>query len=180
MSMRVPVLALVVALALVTAASAQAPAPKAPAPAQKSASAPAAPATAPANPPDAKPSLPPLEPQGYTYDPDSRRDPFVSLLRRGSDNQRDTVGARAAGLAGMEVSEVALKGIIASGGSYVAMVQGVDNKTYIVHVGDRLLDGTVRAIDAQSMVILQQVNDPLSTQKTREVRKVLRQTEEAK
>ena len=30
------------------------------------------------------------------------------------------------------------------------------------------------------MVILQQVNDPLSLEKQREVRKVLRQTEEAK
>jgi Tfp pilus assembly protein PilP len=170
--MRASVLTMIAAVALVTAASAQTPAPKAPAP--------AAPAATPAKSPGEKPALPPLEPQGYTYDPDSRRDPFVSLLRRGANSQRDTVGPRAAGLAGMETSEVALKGIIASGSSYVAMVQGVDNKTYIVHVGDKLFDGTVRAIDAESMVILQQVNDPLSTQKTREVRKVLRQTEEAK
>ena len=178
MSMRVPVLTLIAAVAFVTAVSAQAPAQKAPAPKGPAQTAPGA--AAPANSPDAKPSLPPLEPQGYTYDPDSRRDPFVSLLRRGGETRRDTIGPHAAGLAGMETNEVALKGIIASGTSYVAVVQGVDNKTYIVHVGDKLLDGTVRAIDAQSMVILQQVNDPLSTQKTREVRKVLRQTEEAK
>ena len=60
------------------------------------------------------------------------------------------------------------------------MVQGTDGKTYMVAAGDRLLDGTVRTITADTMVILQRVNDPLSLETTREVRKVLRQTEEAK
>ena len=59
-------------------------------------------------------------------------------------------------------------------------VQGVDSKNYIVRVGDKLSDGTIRSITADSMVILQQVNDPLSLEKQREVRKLLRQTEEAK
>lgn len=129
---------------------------------------------------DARPVLPPLEPQGYTYDPDGRRDPFVSLMRRGADARRDVPGGRASGLGGLAASDLALKGIITSGTGYVAVAQGADNKTYILHVGDRLADGTVRAIDADSVVILQKVNDPLSAQKEREVRKVLRQTEEAK
>ncbi len=50
-------------------------------------------------------------------------------------------------------------------------MQGVDNKTYIVRAGDKLSDGTVRSITADAMVILQQVNDPLSLEKEREVRK---------
>jgi hypothetical protein len=62
----------------------------------------------------------------------------------------------------------------------VGILQGVDSKTYIVRAGDRLLDGTIRSISADSLVILQQVNDPLSLEKQREVRKLLRQTEEAK
>ena len=49
-----------------------------------------------------------------------------------------------------------------------------------MRAGDKLSDGTIRTITADSMVILQQVNDPLSLEKQREVRKVLRQTEEAK
>jgi hypothetical protein len=49
-----------------------------------------------------------------------------------------------------------------------------------VREGDRLLDGTVRTITQDEMVLQQQVNDPLSLEKQREVRKVLRQTEEAK
>ena len=67
-----------------------------------------------------------------------------------------------------------------SHGGFVGILQGVDNKTYIVRVGDKLLDGTIRTITADAMVILQQVNDPLSLEKQREVRKLLRQTEEAK
>ncbi len=63
---------------------------------------------------------------------------------------------------------------------YVALVEAADRKTYIVKAGDKLLDGTVRTITADTMVILQQVNDPLSLEKQREVRKMLRQTDEVK
>jgi type IV pilus assembly protein PilP len=143
-----------------------------------------APATAPApasSPvPAPAPAVTPLEPQGYTYDPHGRRDPFVSLLRRGSDVPRLSGGTRPNGLAGLETSEVTLKGTIASQGAYVGILQGSDNKTYIVRAGDKLLDGTIRVINPESMVIAQQVIDPLSLEKQREVRKVLRQTEEGK
>ena len=141
-----------------------------------------APATAPASAPAPAPAAAaaPLEPQGYTYDPQGRRDPFVSLLRRGSDVPRMSGSNRPNGLAGLETSEVTLKGTIATQGSFVGIVQGSDNKTYIVRAGDKLLDGTIRVINPESMVIAQQVTDPLSLEKQREVRKVLRQTEEGR
>jgi Tfp pilus assembly protein PilP len=176
-------------------APAPAPAPAttpAPAPAAKAPAAAAAPAASPAPAATAGAAAPgatatqaapaAVEPQGYTYDPQGRRDPFTSLLRRGGDLSRGGtgVGARPAGLAGLESSEVTLKGTLASQGSYVAIVQGSDNKTYIVKAGDKLLDGTIRAITPDGMVITQQVTDPLSLEKTREVRKVLRQTDEGK
>ena len=152
---------------------------KSPAASPAPAPAPAAPVAASASP---APTVtgPELEPQGYTYDPQGRRDPFVSLLRRGSDVQRPTLGIRPAGLGGLETGEVTLKGTIASQGTYVGILQGSDNKTYIVKAGDKLLDGTIRTINADSMVITQQVTDPLSLEKQREVRKGLRQTEEGK
>jgi hypothetical protein len=59
------------------------------------------------------------------------------------------------------------------------MLLGVDQRTYIVRPGDRLLDGTVQTISPTAMVIMQQVNDPLSMEKQREVRKFLRQSDEA-
>jgi type IV pilus assembly protein PilP len=118
-----------------------------------------------------------LEPQGFTYNPEGRRDPFVSLLRRGVDSAQTR---RVAGLAGLGTAEVSLRGVVISQGAFVGIVQGVDSKTYIVRAGDKLSDGSVRSITADSMVILQQVNDPLSLEKVHEVRKVLRQTEEGK
>jgi Tfp pilus assembly protein PilP len=122
----------------------------------------------------------PLEPQGFDYDPENRRDPFVSLVRRGTDVERSTPGTRGPGLGGLETSEVTLKGTVHSGDGYLAIVAGADNRTYIVHVGDRLLDGTIRAITPTAMVIVQQVSDPLSLDKQREVRKTIRQADEAK
>jgi Tfp pilus assembly protein PilP len=119
------------------------------------------------------------EPQGFTYSAEGRRDPFVSLLRRGVSAGNNS-GPRAAGIAGLGAAEVSLRGTVVSQGAFVGILQGVDSKNYIVRVGDKLADGTIRSITADSMVILQQVNDPLSLEKQREVRKLLRQTEEAK
>ncbi|MEQ1573041.1 MAG: pilus assembly protein PilP [Vicinamibacterales bacterium] len=160
-------------LAMAAVAAAQTPAPAAQAPTQQTAAA-ASPA-----PGDAAAGQAPAA-VGFSYDPADRRDPFVSLLRRGSETEPRAAGARPPGLPGLETSEITLKGTVAGRTGYVAIVQGSDNKTYIVREGERLLDGTVRAITQNAIVIVQQVNDPLSLEKQREVRKLLRQTEEAK
>jgi Tfp pilus assembly protein PilP len=165
------------------AAAAPVPTPPSSAPATPSAGAtattPSAPGAPAATAPESANSA--VEPQGYTYDPQGRRDPFVSLLRRGSDVTRTPAGtSRPNGLAGLETSEVTLKGTLASQGTYVGILQGSDQKTYIVKAGDKLFDGTIKVIAPDSIVIAQQVTDPLSLEKQREVRKLLRQTEEAK
>ena len=152
---------------MLASANAQAPANKTAPPAKSPAQGSPAPTTA-------------IEPQGYTYDPQGRRDPFVSLLRRGADVQGSAPATRPAGLAGLTTSEVALRGTVKGRDGFVAMLEGVDKKTYLVRAGDRLFDGTIRTITADTVVILQRVNDPLSPETEREVRKVLRPTEEAK
>ena len=113
-------------------------------------------------------------PQGYTYKPEGRRDPFVTLVRGGTASAA-TATARAAGLAGLLTGEVSLRGTLASQGGFVAMLLGADARTYIVHAGDKLADGTIRTIGADELIIVQHVKDPLSVQKEREVRKMLRQ-----
>ncbi|MGH8630266.1 MAG: hypothetical protein ACREU7_05810, partial [Burkholderiales bacterium] len=148
------------------------------APAQATAPTPTAEAPSSQAPAPAKPGGPaatanPVEPSGFTYSSEGRRDPFISLLRRGP------AVSRGPGLAGLGVGEVTLKGTLASREGFVAILLGSDNKAYIARAGERLLDGTIRAISANAVVMLQQVNDPLSLEKEREVRKVLRQTEEA-
>ena len=143
------------------AAKAPAPAPAAPA------------ATAPA---DAAATDPLIEPKGFTYSIEGRRAPFISLLRRGVETSAASAG-RPAGLGGLGVSEITLRGTIRSSDGFVAIMQGADQKAYIVRTGDRLADGTVRTISQNDVVIVQQVNDPLTLEKQREVRKVLRQIE---
>ncbi len=73
-----------------------------------------------------------------------------------------------------------MRGIVQSRGTLIAMVQGPDNKTYLVHQGDRFVDGTVKSITPQGLVIVQEVHDPLSLVKQREIRKQLRSAEGAK
>ena len=80
----------------------------------------------------------------------------------------------------MTVGEISVRGIMQSKGALVAMVQGPDNKTYIVHQGDKLLDGTIKSINAQGLIVDQQVTDPLSIAKHREVSKLLRSFEGGK
>ena len=115
--------------------------------------------------------------QGYTYNAEARRDPFVPLLRNSgkSTTTATTVAGRAAGLAGLGVADVSLRGVLMSQGGYVGMLLGTDEKTYIVRTGDKLADGTIRSITSQMMLIHQEIKDPLSRQKEREVRKMLRQ-----
>ena len=141
--------------------SAQTPAPN-PQPAQ---AAKPAPAQAPAPPP----------PPAYTYEPEGRRDPFVSLLARGSDPT--SAASRPPGLPGLLINEVIVKGIVRDRTAFIAMIQGPDTKTFIVRSGDKLMDGTVKSITADTVVFSQDVNDPLSLVKQREVRKAVRPAE---
>ncbi|HEX5473259.1 MAG TPA: hypothetical protein VFX12_01250 [Vicinamibacterales bacterium] len=137
--------------------------------AQTEPAAPAPAATAPAN-----PTAPagPTAAAGYSYDPGGRRDPFVSLLARGQGIP--TAADRPAGLAGLLIGDMTVKGIMKDPGGFLGIVQAADNKTYIVHAGDRVLDGTVKSITQEAIVFSQDVNDPLSLVKQREVRKTIR------
>jgi type IV pilus assembly protein PilP len=134
--------------------------------------APARPAT-PAAP--ARPAEQMESPAGYSYNPEGRRDPFVSLVGRGNDPKQG--GDRAAGIPGLLVNEVTVKGVIRGRSGYIAMIQSPDNKTYIVRSGDRLSDGTVKTITQDGVVFSQDVNDPLSLVKHREVPKKVRGSE---
>jgi Tfp pilus assembly protein PilP len=120
---------------------------------------------------------PPAEP--YTYQPDGRRDPFVNLIGAGSE-PRGATSRKGEGAAGLAVDEISVRGVLQSQGALVAMIKSSDAKTYIVHQGDKLLDGTIKSITPQGLTVLQEVNDPLSLVKQREVRKLLRSLEDVK
>jgi len=115
--------------------------------------------------------------EAYMYDPAGRRDPFVSLLSRGLE---PTTGKKLTGLSSLTTTEVMLRGVLQSRNSYVALLSGPDGKQYSARVNDRLLDGVIRSVTPQGIVIMQEVNDPLSLVKQREVRKGLRTAEDGK
>jgi Tfp pilus assembly protein PilP len=131
----------------------------------------------PAKPAPAPEAAPPQQ-EAYTYRPEGRRDPFLNLVGTGTDAK--VTSRKGEGSAGLTVAEITVRGIMQSRGSLVAMIQGPDNKTYIVHQGDKLLDGTIKSITPQGLIVVQEVTDPLSLIKQREVRKLLRSLEDAK
>ena len=118
------------------------------------------------------------DPTGYSYNPQGRRDPFVSLLKPVSADQG--VKTRRPGMEGFLIQEVALKGIVRTPKGYTAMLLGTDGKSYFVQEGQRLFDGVVTKIDATAVTFRQEITDPLSTVKSRDVKKTLYPSEEAR
>jgi Tfp pilus assembly protein PilP len=186
-------LALLLALAPAGQALAQQPAAPAPgaAPATSPAPAEAAPGFTPATVPPTDPSRPPLDVEletgGFSYNSGGRRDPFVSLQRPVAADRGPKT--RKPGMEGFLIQEIALKGIVRTTGTgigiagrpgHIAMFLGADGKSYFVSTGQRLYDGVITAVDATSVTFRQEVTDPLSPVKTREVRKSLYASEEAR
>ncbi len=112
------------------------------------------------------------------YDPSGRRDPFVSLLARGETRLPE--GGRPVGVKGLLIGDLSVRGVLRSHGKLLAIVQTPDNKTYSVHPGDALFDGTVKVVANDAVIFLQRVDDPLSPVKQREIRKTLRTSEETR
>jgi Tfp pilus assembly protein PilP len=129
-----------------------------------------------AAPPAAPPpqSLPTLDPS-YVYEPSGRRDPFISLLGRGTDG--NPTGVRPPGLSGLLIGEVTVKGVLRDRTGFSAMLYAPDKKTYTARVGDKLRDGTVKSINQERVIFSQDVTDPLSLVKQREVPKPVRQAD---
>jgi hypothetical protein len=127
-------------------------------------------------------------PGGYTYNAQGRRDPFISMIKPVAP--QGAKGVRPQGFPGFLIQEVALRGIVktseagigsASKPGFIAVFQGADpTKSFFVTVGQRLFDGVITAIDASSVTFRQEVTDPLSPVKTRDVRKSLYASEEAR
>jgi Tfp pilus assembly protein PilP len=166
--MRLPVIVAALLMVSATGALAQtkpAPAKPEPTPAPVEAAKPADQAAVPAA-------------EAYTYAADGRRDPFLNLLALGAEPK--ATGQRTDGPTGLTVAEISVRGVVQSKGALVAMVQAPDSKTYIMRPGDKLMDGTIKAVTTQGLVIVQEINDPLSIEKQREVRKLLRSLEDAK
>lgn len=103
-----------------------------------------------------------------------RRDPFAPLVAPPSAATTTPAPARRApGLAGMAAADVVLKGIISSGSTRLALLEGSDGKTYLARAQDKLQDAVVRRIDADAVVLL---TNTAPRGGSRELRKPLRPT----
>jgi len=114
---------------------------------------------------------------GYAYDPGDRRDPFLSLLRVA--DEPELLGPRPDGVPGLAIDEIEVTGVFVTPGGAVAQVQAADKtKSYLLHEGDPLYDGSVLAIrfeknSVAEVVFKQDVRDPTAAKPFREVTKKL-------
>ncbi len=113
----------------------------------------------------------PSGPESYHYDPQGRRDPFQSLI---GPAPKIAPGVRPPGPPGFLIDEIKLQGIVRTKQQgLIAMVNGPDNKGYLIKVSDKVLDGEVIRITPSSVVFRQEVNDPTRIERFREVVKDL-------
>lgn len=109
----------------------------------------------------------------FSYNPGDRRDPFRNIYDvKEADRDRD----RLAGPVGMLITEMDLIGIAKDRvNGDVAMFVGSDNKGYFMRVGDKLYDGTIIGVDAESGVVTfrQKVDDPRRIKPYRDIEKRL-------
>ena len=106
----------------------------------------------------------------YRYDPQGRRDPFRSLVGPAPKLQP---GQRPAGVPGFLIDEMKIQGVVKTKQGLVVLINGPDNKGYLIRVGDKVLDGEVIRITPTSVVFRQEVNDPTRIERYREVVKDL-------
>jgi len=113
----------------------------------------------------------PSAPDAYHYDPQGRRDPFQSLI---GPTPKLQPGQRPPGPPGFLIDEIKIQGVVKTRQQgLVAMINGPDNKGWLMKVGDKVLDGEVIRITPNSIVFRQEVNDPTRIERFREVVKEL-------
>ncbi|MBV8520410.1 MAG: hypothetical protein JO197_23665 [Acidobacteria bacterium] len=112
----------------------------------------------------------PTTTDAYRYDPQGRRDPFRSLI---GPTPRLEPGQRPPGTRGFLIDEMKLQGVFQTRQGLTAMVNGPDNKGYLLKTGDKVLDGEVIRVTQTGIVFRQELNDPTRIERYREVIKDL-------
>ncbi|ODS56087.1 MAG: hypothetical protein ABS36_06585 [Acidobacteria bacterium SCN 69-37] len=93
-----------------------------------------------------------------SYDSGGRRDPFASLVtakRTGSG--AEGARPRPAGLAGVALADVLVRGVVRNGDTMLAILEGPNRQSFVSHVNDQLLDATVSRIDANGVIFAERV-----------------------
>jgi len=85
----------------------------------------------------------------FVYRPKGRRDPFWDLLMGKSTKVKKEAKE---GIAGLEIEQLELEGIVNRNGKYIALFKGPDSKPYDVQIGQSVYDGEIIEINANSVV----------------------------
>ena len=84
--------------------------------------------------------------------PDAAPGPADPFSRRIVAAEQIPVAARVPGLPGLRVGELTLQGLVRTAGGPLAVVAAPDGETYLLRGGEQLLDGTVVAVHADTVV----------------------------
>ncbi len=102
----------------------------------------------------------PIGPAGVRYQSQNRRDPFLNpLLRKAAkpaEDEEEPRGQRPPGIGGMFIEQVGLLGIASQEGNMTAVFRGSDHRAYFLHQGDRLYDGSVTKIGADTVTLVRE------------------------
>ena len=111
----------------------------------------------------------------FVYRPRGRRDPFWDLLRGKEAKMRR---AAQEGIAGLEIDQLELEGIIMRQKEYIALFKGPKGNPYDVQVGQNVYDGEIIQIDANRVVFKKILTIALGGTKEKTVVKTLDPEEE--
>ncbi|MEO7191438.1 MAG: hypothetical protein ABI051_10320 [Vicinamibacterales bacterium] len=94
------------------------------------------------------------------YDDGGRRDPFSSLVmpKRASATGGPSSGRPRSGLASLVLADITVRGIVRSGTTMLAILEGPNKQSFVTRAKDRLLDAVVQSIDSQGVVFVEQVD----------------------
>jgi hypothetical protein len=112
---------------------------------------------------------------GFVYRPRGRRDPFWDLLLGKEAKMRK---AAKEGIAGLEIDQLELEGIIRRNGKYIALFKGPKGNPYDVEVGQNVYDGEIIQIDANRVVFKKILTIALGGTKEKTVIRTLEPEEE--
>ena len=107
-------------------------------------------------------------PDGYSYDPQGRRDPFQSMAKLLKLSQSR---AELPPLQRLELSDVKLIGIVSDASGYYGLIQTPDGKGYTVRVGTLMgtNNGTIKSIAEQRIVVAEPTIDITGKMTSRDI-----------
>ncbi len=119
-------------------------------------------------------------PQPYNkarYEPSNRRDPFLNPLAKNKDANPDAEVPRGnppPGIAGMNINDVKFLGTSVSPEGETAVFRGTDRRVYFLRAGDRLFDGYLKFVGADSVQLVHETKLMSGKVLTQEITKHLR------